>query len=170
MNKRSLVILLLAISLSSQNYVFAEEKASIEDKIIGSTFKALAKTFVAMADIDKLKKNNIDKLNKMDKEKFKKRYAEFYEVIKDLPVELKVAYGIGEAMAKEQAVRNIDSLNKKRIYEIVDSLPDTIITKQFKRYLSQTKQEIQKSNIVEKINKVWNKIVEKVNTPSPAPK
>lgn len=170
MNKRSLVILLLAISLSSQNYVFAEEKASIEDKIIGSTFKALAKTFVAMADIDKLKKNNIDKLNKMDKEKFKKRYAEFYEVIKDLPVELKVAYGIGEAMAKEQAVRNIDSLNKKRIYEIVDSLPDIIITKQFKRYLSQTKQEIQKSNIVEKINKVWNKIVEKVNTPSPAPK
>ncbi len=157
------LILFLATGLYFQNYVFAQENVSMEDKIIGSTFKTLAKAFVVMADIEKLKKNNIDKLNKMDKDKFKRRYTKVYEVIKDLPPKVKVSYGITEHMPKEQVITNIESLDKKKIYETIDSIPDTIIAKQFKQYLSEKKQEIQKSNMVEQVNKFWNKMIEKVN-------
>jgi len=163
-------ILLLILNLCFQSFVFAEGKVSAEDRIAGSTFKTLAKAFVAITDVNKLKKNNIDRLNKMNEEKFKKRYAGVYQVIKDLPAELKVSYGITEAMTKEQVIKNIESLDKKKIYEMIDSIPDAIITNQFKQYLGEKKQEIQKSNLVEQINGFWNKILEKVNMVSPAPK
>ncbi|MDO8662992.1 MAG: hypothetical protein Q7K98_07240 [Candidatus Omnitrophota bacterium] len=162
--------LLLILNLCFQGLIFAEEKAKMEDGIIGSTFKVLAKTFVSVADINKIKKNNIDRLNKMKEEKFKKRYAEVYKVIKDLPVELKIRYGITETMTKEQAIRNIESPDKKIIYEMINSIPDAIIANQFKQYLSGKKQEIQKSNVVEQINKFWKNLIAKTNMASPAPK
>jgi len=161
------VILLLVTGLYFQGYLFAQEKVSIEDKIIGSTFKTLAMAFAVMADIDKLKKNNIEKLNKMDEEKFKRRYAKVYEVIKDLPLELKVSYGITEHMSKEQVIKNIESFDKKKIYETIDFIPDKIIATQFKQYLSEKQQEMRKSNLVEQINKFWNKMIKKVNIPLP---
>ncbi len=159
-------ILLLVTGLCFQSYVFAQKKVSVEDKIIGSTFKALAKVFVAMADMDKLKKNNIEKLSKMDEEKFRRRYAKVYEVIKDLPHKLRVSYGITQEMPKEQAIKNIGSFNKKKIYETIDSIPDTIIAQQFKQYLSEKKQEIQKSNLIEQVNKLWDEMIHKVNVSS----
>ncbi len=161
------VILLLAAGLCFQSYVFAQENASIGNRIIGSTFKTLAKAFVAMADINKLKKDNVDRLNKMEEERFRKQYAKVYGVIKDLPPKLKVTYGITEHMTKEQAIKNIESLDKKKIYETIDSVPDTIIANQFKQYLSGKKQEIQKSNVVEQISNFWNKMIGKINASVP---
>jgi hypothetical protein len=161
------VILLLVTGLYFQSYLFAQEKVRIEDKIIGSMFKILAKTFVVTVDIDKLKKNNIEKLNKMDEEKFRRRYAKVYEVIKDLPPNFKVSYGITEHMSKEQVIKNIESFDKEKIYETIDSIPDKIIATQFKQYLSEKQQEIRKSNLVEQINKFWNKMIEKVNIAVP---
>lgn len=157
------IILLLILSLCFQSSIFAKEKASVPDRIIGSTFKTLAKAFVATTDINKLKKNYIDKLNKMDNEKFKKRYAKVYETLKDLPPHLKAKYGISENMTKEQAIKNIESFdNKKKMYKIIDSIPDTFIVYHFKQYLSKTKQEIQKTNLVEQIKNFWNKMIEKM--------
>ena len=160
------VILWLVTGLCFKNYIFAQEKVNIEEKIIGSTFKTLAKAFVVMVDMDKLKKNNIEKLSKMDEEKFRRRYAKVYEAIKDLPPKLKDSYGITEAMAKEQAIKNIESFDKKKIYETIDSIPDTIIVKQFKQYLSEKKQEMRKGGLVEQINKLWDKMIRKVNVSS----
>jgi hypothetical protein len=161
------VILLLVTGLYFQSYLFAQEKVNIEDMIIGSMFKILAKTFVVTVDIDKLKKNNIEKLNKMDEEKFKRRYAKVYEGIKDLPNELKVSYGITEHMPKEQVIKDIESFDKEKIYETIDSIPDKIIATQFKQYLSEKQQEMRKSNLVEQINKFWDKMTEKVNIAVP---
>lgn len=160
--KKGQFILLLILSLCSQSYIFAEEKVGIEDRLIGSTFKTLAKAFVVIADINKLKKDNIDKISKLDKDKFRIRYAKVYKAIKDLPYQLKVDYGISENMTKEQVIRNVRSLDKKRIYEIIDAVPDKIITKQFKQYLYDKKQEIQKSSLVEQINKFWNGMLKKI--------
>lgn len=158
------IALILILSLCFQSFIFAAEKANLVDKIIGSTFKTLAKAFVLSADMNKLKKNNIDILNKMSEEKFKKRYSGVYKVLKDLPPKLKVEYGITETMSKEQAIKNTESLNKKKIYEIIDSIPDAIIAQQFKQYLNQKKQAIQKSNVVEQIKKFWNKIIGKASS------
>ncbi len=161
--------LLLILSLCFQGYIHAEERVSMEDRLIGSTFKTLAKAFVAVADINKLNKNNIDKLSKIDKYKFQSRYAKVYAVIKDLPYHLKTKYGITEHMTKEQVIKDIESLDKKRIYEIIDSIPDKIIANQFKQYLDNKKQGIQKSNMVKQINRFWNELIRKVNISTPSP-
>lgn len=163
------ISLLLILTLCFEGLVFAQGQTSVEDKIIGSIFKVLAKTFVAVGDINKIKKDNIEVLSKMKEEKFNKRYAQVYNDIKDLPIELKVRYGIGEAMTKKQAIRNIEALDRQTIYEGIDSIPDTFIAHQFKQYLSEKKEEIQKSYVVEQINKFWKNIIEKVN-PTPLPK
>lgn len=109
-------------------------------------------------DIKKLKKDNIAKLNKMDGEKFQKRYVKVYEVIKDLPFSLKVRYGVTRYMNKERAIKNVESLDKKKMYAIIDSLPHRVIANQFKQYLSEKKQKIEKSNLLEQINKLWYKM------------
>jgi len=158
-----ITIIFLALPLTC----FAQEKVSREDRLIGSTFKALAKVFLATADFDTLKKNNIGKLRKMDEAKFKKRYARVYEVIKDLPVELKVSYGVTEAMTKEQGIKNIETLDKDKAYKTIDSIPDTIIAEQFKKYLGEKKEEIQKSSLAKQINNFWDKMLEQVNRLTP---
>ncbi len=157
------IILLLILNLCFQGFIFADDKVSVGDKIIGSTFKTLARAFVVFVDINNLKKDNIDKLKKMNEEKFKHRYAGVYKAVKDLPVELKVSYGIIEGMTKEQAIKKIEPLDKKKIYEIIDSIPDVIIANQFKQYLSEKKQANTKSNTVEQINKFWNEMIKKIN-------
>lgn len=149
------------MGLCFQGSVFAQEKVSLEDRLISSTFKTLAKTFVTAVDIKKLKKDNIAKLNKMDKEKFQKRYLKVYEVIKDLPFSLKVRYGVTRQMNKERAIKIVEALDKKKMYEIIDAVPDRVIANQFRQYLSEKKQKIEKSNLLEQINKLWYKMTEK---------
>lgn len=61
-------------------------------------------------------------------------------------------------MNKERAIKNVESLNKKKMYEIIDSLPDRVIANQFKQYLSEKKQKIEKGNLLEQINKLWYKM------------
>ena len=161
------LILALAIGLSFQGYVFAQERAKAQDKIIGSMFKGLAKAYVTVTDLDKLKKNNIEELNQMDMERFKNRYARIYEVIKDWPDALKSNYKVAEQMTKEQAIKNIESIDKGKIYEMIDATSDTVIVEQFKKYLNAEGQEAQKSSLPEKINKVWDKILGKLNKPTP---
>jgi hypothetical protein len=157
------VILLLVIGLSFQSYAFAQEKVSLQDKIIGSTFKTLARGFVAVVDINKFKRDSIKLINKKRPEKYKKEYAKVYEVLNELPPELKTKYGIVENMSKEQVIKNIESLDKKKAYVLIDSVPNAIIAKEFKKYLREKKQEVQESNLVKEINKFWNKAVAKVH-------
>ena len=162
------IAFVLILTLFFPRFVFAQDKASPEDKIVGGTFKTLAKAFVATADIDQLKKSNIARLNKMSEEKFNKRYAEVYKIIKALPEELKVNYGITATMTKEQAIKNTDSLDKNKMYKIIDTIPDAIINEQFKQCLAEEKQKIQKSNVVQEMSGFWNNIMRKFTKAPPA--
>lgn len=128
-----------------------------EDKVIGSTFKTLAKTFVVMSDIDKIKKSNLARLNKMKPDKFKKQYAKAYVALRDLPDDIKATYKITEDMSKEQAIINSESLDKQKIYEIIDAIPDAVISGEFKKYLSSRGEEVRNSGLVEQVTKFWNK-------------
>jgi len=161
------LILMLTIGLFFQGSVFAQEKVSVEDKAVGSIFKGLAKTYVTVTDINKLKKNNIDELNKMDAERFQKRYAGIYAVIKDWPPALKNKYKVTADMTKDQAIKNIESVNKEKICEMIDSTPDTIIAKRFKKYMDENNRGAQKSSLPEQVNRFWNKISVKFNPPAP---
>ncbi len=162
--------LLILLLLLSNNLVFAlaadvstaqlQDAVSLEDKIISYAFKGIARAFVSVVDIDKLKKSNIEKLNNMKEEKFKKQYALAYKVIKECDF-LASNYGMREDMAKLETIRKIESLDKKEIYGIIEAIPDTVIATQFKNYLSGRKQDLEKYNIFEQINKVWGKIIQK---------
>jgi hypothetical protein len=158
--------LLLAVSLLAQSHIFAEEKENREDWLIGTTFKTLAKAYVAIANIPSLKKINIDKLNAMSDEKFNEKYSKIYEALRDLPEELKSGFGITAHMTKQQALNTYESLSRKKMYELIDSVPDAFIAREFRKYLSKEKQDVQKSSIIEQVTRFWSKIVEKVNTVS----
>jgi len=160
-------VLLLTISLLFYGLLLAEETPNLGDKLIASTFKTLAKTFVASADMDKLKTENIRKLNKMNEAKFRKRYAKVYATVKELPIQMRLKYGITEAMTKEQAVRSIESVNKPDIYRLIDNIPDAFIVVEFRQYLSRTKQQIQDNNSITQVKKLWGKMIAKSGNTKP---
>ena len=137
MNRFKAVIfrIILFLVIGFQSYAFALEEISLQDKAIGSTFKTLAKGFVAVMNIDKFKNDNISKINKLSPDKYKRKYAKVYEVIKELPPELKIKYGIISDMPKELLINRIESLDKKKIYEAIDLIPNNIIAKEFKSIL-----------------------------------
>jgi len=157
----SLVIIFLL-----NNFIFAalsqteiSEKVKLEDRIISSTFKALAKIFISTLDINKLKKNNIKRLNNMNEDKFKKQYARVYQTLKDYPL-LLVRYDVTENMTRDALIEKIKSLDKRQMYEMADSVPDKVIANQFKQYLNKKRQELQ-NGIANQINQLWGKIIEK---------
>lgn len=134
------------------------------DKVIGSTFKLLAKSFVAVVNIAELKKYNIKKINKMDDEKFRKHYGNAYPIIKDLPEWIKTQYGVTENMSREQAIQNTASLNKKDIYKILDAIPNRFIADKFRIYLRDSKEEIENSNVIVQIKRFWSCAVDGAKT------
>lgn len=160
----------LAVILCFQGFAFAQDKESVNDRIIGAAFKALAKTFVLTADMDKLKRDNIVKIRNMDEAKFKKRYTRVYAAIKGLPEKVKITYGISDVMDKKQAVRNIESLDKKKACEIIDAVPDALIAKEFLRYISNKKGQTRQTNVTEQVSIFWKRTTEKLNISSPVPK
>ncbi len=151
---------LLIISLFIVKNVFAESENSIEDKIIGSTFKGIAKAYIMVVDLKQFKKDKIALLQRMEEDKFRKRYAKTFAVMSELPKELKIAYGIDENMNKEQAIRKINSLNKKKIYGIIDGIPEELIAKHFKEYLAKRKQTLQNNNIIGQVKDFWDRVID----------
>ncbi len=157
------VLLLLIFGLFCPNLLSAQEASGVSDKIIGATFKTLAKAYVAVADLNKLKKKNIEKISGMEENKFRKQYTKAYINLRDLPNNLKSKYAITEDMTKAQAIKSIEKLDKKNIGEVIDSIPDLLIAQLFKEYLKEKKREVQNGDIIQRINALWNRLVEKIN-------
>ncbi|MFA6142047.1 MAG: hypothetical protein WC738_01985 [Candidatus Omnitrophota bacterium] len=160
-----LAVLFVVAVLFPAGHIFAKENSTVGNRI-GPAFKALAKAFVARADVDKLKRINIDKLDKMSEEKFKREYAEAYRIIKYLPFYLRTTYKVSDTMTKWQAIRDIKSLDKKKLCEVIDSIPNTIIAREFEQYLNKERQNMRRGNIVAQINKCFNRAVAELSSPS----
>ncbi len=157
------ILLGIFITVVLQGLVWAEVRSSVEDKMISSTIKSLAKAYVATADIEKLKKKNIERIRKMDAARFRQQYDDAYETLKDLPHKLKVRYSIKETMTKEQAIANIVSLDKKTIYETIDAVPDAIVAEQVRLRLKKDKPDGKPATLMEKVGAVWNSLVKKIS-------
>ena len=71
----------------------------------------------------------------MKDEKFKIRYAEFYELLKDLPSDIKAAYKVTPHMTRKQMIKNIESVDKKKIYKIISNISNKTVADLFKEYL-----------------------------------
>ena len=55
----------------------------------------------------------------------------------------------------------LDIYVEPKIIVVVDAIPDTVIADQFRQYLEKTKQEVQKSNVVAEIHKLWDKWIQR---------
>ncbi|MBI5873615.1 MAG: hypothetical protein HZB36_05675 [Candidatus Omnitrophica bacterium] len=133
------------------------------DKVIGTTFRGLARTFVAVTDIDKLRDRNVAKLEKMSDDKFSKKYANVYDILKDLPEDVKQQYAITPAMTRQQAIANMKNLNKKETYKLIDAVPNMVIANAFyKNFKHDTKNVVEKETMVERIKTAWQSMIKKV--------
>lgn len=133
-----IVLLLALIFLQS---TASTEAATIKEKVVGKTIKAVVRIAVATTNIGKVKKRLVNKLGLIEDEEFRIRYANLYELIKDLPPDIKTAYKITPHMTKEQMIENIESVDKKEIYKIISRIPDKTVADLFKEYLRETRQK-----------------------------
>jgi len=135
-----------------------DEPPKFKDRIIGSSFKILAKGFITAMNVDKVKASGVKKINKMSQNKFESKYAKIYAIIKDLPEPLVNSLGFTEKMTKEKAILSINSLDKKKMLELVNQIPDKFIADKFRGYLTEQKHNIAKINIGGQIREFWAKI------------
>jgi hypothetical protein len=127
------IVLLLAVILFFQSPVYAEA-ATVKQKVVGKTIKIVARIAVATTNIEKTKKRLVNKLRLMGDKQFRTQYAKFYELIKDMPQDIKIIYKVTPAMTREQMIENIESVDKKKIYKIINSIPDKTVAELFKEY------------------------------------
>ncbi|MDP2905094.1 MAG: hypothetical protein Q8O22_02170, partial [Candidatus Omnitrophota bacterium] len=74
--------------------------------------------------------------------------------------------GVTPGMTKEQAVRAVQSLDKKKIYEIIDAAPDAMPARLFKEHLSRTSQQLQSSQLAVQTRRIWNKLIKNTTAAS----
>ena len=153
----SVVLIFISISQNKENGA-----PTFEDQLIASTFKTLAKTFTMAIDLDSMKQKNMVKLTLMDDEKFKKKYRKIYPFIKDLTEDIRKQYGIEENMSKNQAIKNLSTLDKKSVYKLIDSVPTTVIVNIFKKNKSLANKDWKKNDTIGEIKLLWNKSMVKI--------
>lgn len=166
MNIRTISISLLAFFLSCSS-LFAAEAASpaMHERLIGATIKNLAKAYVIVADIDKLRKTNVEKLEGMNDDAFKKRYLRIFELFRDLPKNVKKMYGVSEITTRAEAITLVKTWDKAKIRSFIDTLPDKVITKHFKSYLKRRREALNNSSIVQQAHAFWEKIKREIEHP-----
>lgn len=160
---KKIIVVVLLVTLFFPRFLLADTAPTLEDKAIGSVLKSLARAFTAMADLDRLKKDNIAKIKRMDEEKFKKRRDNICDALKDMPDEIKNKHKLSREMGKETVIKEIQSLDKAEIYRIIDSAPDKMLSGMFKQHLARAKQKIQSSSLVVQVRKFWDNLIKKMS-------
>lgn len=135
-------MLLLTMILFLRCPISAE--AGVGEKFVGTTIKGVVKTYVTLINIEAKKQKIIAKLRGMDEDKYRRKYAKLYVLIKDLPPHLKAAYKVTPHMSKEQMIKNMQSVDKKTIYETINSIPNKTVAELFKQYLKEMGQKRRK--------------------------
>ncbi len=156
-----MIKILFSILLFLPGRVYADGINSFGDHSIAVTIKVLAKAFVEAVDLEKVKTKHIKSLLKMNEAKFQKRYSEIYDVLKDIPPELRSHYGVTERMTKEEVIRDIRSLDKKDLVQIIDGIPDQVVIKHVKDYLRHKADQAKDQIFLQQIDSLWKKIIQK---------
>lgn len=131
----------------------------LSDQVIGSAFKALAKTFVVTLNIDSFKKANAEKLHRMNEGKFEKKMRMVAPYIAHLPVSLRKKSGLKTAMTRKEALEGLSLVTKPMLVEIIEAIPNSVIAGTFRQYQG-TSDKKTEGNVLTQINGVWNKAME----------
>ena len=104
---------------------------------------------------------------KMDEAKFQRVYGKIYqEMIADLPEDLKRDYGVEPVMTREMAVARINSFTtKKRIYQMINAIPNKMIAQHFKKHKNEFKKGMEGNHSADQM---IDQLLEDPATPSTA--
>jgi hypothetical protein len=140
------------------------KKIAAEDRIIAALLKTFAGAYVRTADINKLKERQIRRLETLSEEDFLEEYGRIFSVIRECP-QLGKKSGLYEGMSKEQFRARIISFDREQICDIIDSIPDEVLSGKFREYISEKGEEDSGAGITQQVSDVWAKIKAKAEGP-----
>lgn len=146
----------------NSNNEHSPESQKLRELFISTSIKSIAKAYIAVTDLDKLKQTNINKIRKMEDREFRVKYTKIYIDLKDMPKNVKDAYGLSDTMDKTTAIKKIESVEKKDLYIIIDSIPDIYIVRHFDDYLAERKLDMRRSFSKREIKRFWQDIKKKI--------
>ena len=129
--------------------------SSFKAHLAGTIFRSLAKAFVAVADIEKLKRDTMHKIEAMDKNAYRRYYADIYEHTSGWGY-LAEHFSVRKDMPKGELLTQIKNLDKNKLFSLVDSIPDEVIVRAYRRYArsyaSQEKNPNEQASMIRIIN------------------
>jgi len=131
------------------------------ENLVAMTLKTLAKGYVLTMDVTKVKTKEIKKISGMNDAKFHKQYQRVYDVLKGIPSQMRVRYGLSENMTKQKAIENIGQMQKKDMMKFIDGVPDKVIVKEVNDYFKRTAQNVG-HNPVRLVDALWHKMMSKM--------
>lgn len=140
---------------------YAQEKPTLTDKVIGATFRTVMRVCIMTSNIDKLRANNVAKVKAMDDEAFVAKRNRVYDLVKDLPDNMKKEYAISPNMTRGEVVRAIGKLDKNRLQTIIDNLPDKALMRMFMK--ARGRKAV--TSGPNEVNSFWEGMAERISNP-----
>jgi hypothetical protein len=138
-----------------------EEKTGFGDRVISSSIKLMAKTYVMTTDLEKLKRKHITQMRQMDDEEFYVRYANTLGVI-DESAPLRKICGIGGNLDRAGWEKLVAGLDKNKLYKMIDAVPDEVIAARFRRFMARRMEAMKNMDLTKRIQYAWNSLVGRI--------
>jgi uncharacterized membrane protein YccC len=135
---------------------------TVQDRLISSTFKTLAKTYIATTDFNTLKKNTIARLEQLDTDSFHEKYPRVLQIINDAPA-LQKQFGLRSDMSVERAISVIKSLDKKKVSAMIDAVPDQVVARRVAEDISSASQSVNSKNVLDQVTAVWRNLQDRLD-------
>ncbi len=135
---------------------------TMQERLISSAFKTLAKTYIAASDLEKLKRNTLAILEGLDTESFREKYPRTLQIVEESPV-LAKQFGLRPDMSVAQARSFVRSLNKKKVSMLIDAVPDTVVARHVAEDISGKKQTAASKNIADQAAAVWRTLQDRLD-------
>ncbi len=149
---------ILSILLILPTISFASQTPTLKEFLVAGSIKNLAKVFIHACNLSNLKIKHIKSLTKLDDAKFRKRYDSAYKIIKDVPLELRLKYGLREDLTKQEAIQLVERVTKEDLLYIVNAVPNDMIVKNIRSH----SKDIPNQNMDSQINATWGRIMQRV--------
>jgi hypothetical protein len=151
----TLAIVLMAGTALAAN---AENKENFGDRVVGSSIKLMAKTYVLTADLEKLKRTHTARIDGMDDESFRFAYGRTIAVVEASP-RLRNEAGL---MDRRRARELIAGLDKKKLCRMVDDVPDAVIAAQFRDFMARRMDRMKGMDLTKRIQYAWSSFVKRM--------
>jgi hypothetical protein len=135
---------------------------TMQDRLVSSTFKTLAKTYITASDFKALKDNTVKRLQALDTDSFHARYPRMLQLVADAPV-LTKEFGLKADMPVNQAIAFVRSLDKKKTCSVIDMIPDQIVAQHVMRFMSGKTGSVNSENISSQVTAVWQDLQQRLD-------